>query len=311
MPDSFLARAERCELQLAQGPSLSLLEWPGDGPPALLHHANGFCAAQWAPVVEPLAGRFHCFAMDARGHGESPAPSLEGSFDWASLARDVEAVARRVLDRTGAGRLGLGLGHSFGGTLVLLAAARAPGLFERVLALDPVILPPGTGTAPPGRGGELAERARRRRAVWPDRAAARAWFAERELFASWTPRALDLYVEAGLRERPDGRVELACPGAVEAAVFAGSRAGADPWTELPGLETPARLVWASRGDFPRAGYERLVASMPGADIEDCEAGHLIPMECPERVVESVLRFAEETASPALREAAQPTGRAAS
>ena len=46
----------------------------------------------------------------------------------------------------------------------------------------------------------LVERARRRRNEWGSRAEAREWFGEKELFAGWDERALDLYVLDGLRD---------------------------------------------------------------------------------------------------------------
>ena len=52
------------------GVEIAILDWGGDGPLALLHHANGFSAAVWGPVAEHLRGRFRVVAVDARGHGQ-------------------------------------------------------------------------------------------------------------------------------------------------------------------------------------------------------------------------------------------------
>jgi pimeloyl-ACP methyl ester carboxylesterase len=274
------------------GIEIAVQDWGGDGPLALVHHANGFCAALWAPVAERLRGRFRIVAMDARGAGDSPEPPADVAdavaFSWDAMARDVRAVAEILLAETGRPRIGLGLGHSFGGTLVMAAEAAHPGLFERIVAVDPVT-PPPPGVGPPGRGGQLAEQARRRRSVWPSRAAAHAHFAGRPLFRSWTERALDLYVAEGLRDRPDGRVELKCSPRAEAGVFGGDGAF-DVFRTLAGLRPPVLLLWAARGNFPRPVYERLAASMADCRIEDVDAGHLIPMEDPEAVVRAVEGF---------------------
>lgn len=50
------------------------------------------------------------------------------------------------------------------------------------------------------------------------------------------------------------------------------------------------LLWASRGDFPRAMYEQLASAMPGARVHDIDAGHLVPMERPDLVLEAVERL---------------------
>lgn len=284
------------------GNEIALQDWGGDGPLALLHHANGFCAALWAPIAEPLRDRYHVVAMDARGAGDSPLPPVgegENPCAWDAMTDDLVGVAEILLAETGHERLGLGLGHSFGGTLTLLAEATRPGLFERIVAVDPVTPPPPEMLAslPPSKGLELAERAQRRRSVWPDRAAARAHFAERELFRSWTRQALDLYVAEGLRERADGQVELKCSPAVEAAVFGGTGT-LDVFGAVAGLQPPVLLLWARRGNFPRLAFERLAAGMTDARIEDVDAGHLIPMEAPDVVVAAIRRFSARDRRPA-------------
>jgi pimeloyl-ACP methyl ester carboxylesterase len=283
---------------------IALLDWGGEGPLALLHHANGFCAGMWEPLVETLRERFRVVAMDGRGHGDSSKPEGDEAYAWGRMVEDLVAVSERLLAESGQERIAQGLGHSFGGTLTLAAAAACPDRFERVAMLDPVILPPLLVRAEfPGRSSELAQRARRRRHHWASREEARAYLAERALFASWVPEALDLYVSEGLRESGKGGVELKCPGRVEAAVFDGAR-GFDIFEAARGLALPVRLFRATRGDFPRSIYEELVELLPGADIEDFDAGHLIPMECPAQAADAVLRFcdagSEEVAGPKTR-----------
>ena len=117
--------------------------------------------------------------------------------------------------------------------------------------------------------------------------AAREHFESRSLFAGWLPEALDLYLEYGLRQRADGRVELRCPPAVEAAVFSSS--GRLDVEDLARRATvPAIVLWAKGGSFPPAVYQRVFAAMPGARIVDVDCGHLIPMERPDLVVAAVL-----------------------
>jgi len=291
----------------ATGTEIALQDWGGDGPLALLHHANGFCAALWAPVAERLRDRFRVVAMDARGAGASPAPAgrpapgaagtaeAADPYAWRGMMHDVAGVARVLLEETGRTRIALGVGHSFGGTLVMAAEGALPGLFERIVAVDPVI-PTAAPVAPeagPAPGELLAERARKRRSVWPSRVEARAHFAGRALFHDWTERALDLYVAEGLRERPDGSVELKCSPEAEAGVFAGSH-GFDVLGALSGLRPPVLLLWARRGSFARTAYEQLAAGMADARIEDVDSGHLVPMEAPEVVVDAIDRFCART-----------------
>lgn len=279
------------------GVEIAVQDWGGDGPLALFHHANGFCAAMWAPIAEPLRTRFRIVAMDARGAGDSPNPPGHPSvaaYSWAEMAHDVHHLGDALLAETGEQQIALGVGHSFGGTLVMSAEAERPGLFGRIVAIDPVTPPPPALQASVGasRAPQLAEMARRRRSVWPSRQAAREHFASRELFGKWTERALALYVAEGLCDRSDGQVELRCSPDAEAGVFAG-HGDFDVFATVAGLAPPVLLLWAMHGNFPRQAYERLASTMANARIEDVDAGHLVPMETPERVLEWINRFVVE------------------
>lgn len=270
---------------------IALIDFGGDGPPLLAHHANGFCAALWAPVAERLRDRFHFVAMDARGHGDSGKPEDPAAYAWNEFVADAGAVADHLAEESGR-HVALGLGHSFGGTSILGAAAERPGRFANVVCVDPVIMP---SVVPPERlesSNELVEKTQRRRRHWPDRDTALEHLRSRSLFAGWTQRALELYVDEGMTRRADGSVELKCPPEIEAFVFGGPR-GLDIFTRVAGMTTPARLLWARRGNFPRALYEALVSGMDAGSIEDVDAGHLVTMEAPDLVVDAVLRFLDE------------------
>jgi pimeloyl-ACP methyl ester carboxylesterase len=276
------------------GIETALLDWSGDGPLALLHHANGFCAALWDLVAQPLRRHFRLIGFDARGHGDSTHPDAPDAYRWEAFGSDLAFVAETLATEQGRG-VALGLGHSFGGTAMLMAAAHRPQLFERLVLVDPVLHapPPADGELPPERRervGNLVENARRRRWVWPSRQAAREKWSDKALFANWLPEAFDLYLAEGLRDRPGGQVELKCRPETEAAIFLqGSRF--DPWPLGPRVRAPGLLLWATRGDFPRGIYEAYAARMPDARVRDADAGHLVPMERPDLVVREVLAFA--------------------
>ncbi len=273
-----------------RGVEIALLDWGGDGPLVLMHHANGFCAGTLGLVADALVPRFRVIGMDARGHGDSSQPEGPDAYRWDAFAGDLLAVAEVLAPEHG-GRVAVGLGHSFGGTSVLGAAARHPNLFERLVLVDPVIPPPPKSiAADPARRerlNRLIEGAQKRRSSWPSRAEARAHFAERSLFQNWLPAALDLYIEYGFRERPDGQLELKCPGFVEAAIFQASGL-LDVVALASRVTAPTKVLWATHGNFPRAVYESVFSAMPAARIVDVDAGHLVPMEAPELVVREVL-----------------------
>ena len=287
---ALLDRAHRRTLSLAErGIDVALLDWGGDGPLALLHHANGFCKGTWAEVADALRQRFRVVAMDARGHGDSSQPHGPHAYDWNRFAEDLVAVADALVAERGGAPIALGMGHSFGGTAMIGASARRPDLFARLLLVDPVVPPPPSANITPETVPhlrKLVDGARRRRGHWPSRAAARAYCHARKFFSSWRPTAIELYLLDGMRERPDGSLELKCPGAVEAAVF-GSGTTIDLFALAAQVTIPTDVLWAAHGYFPRALHAMLADTLRAGRLIEVPAGHLVPMEDPRLVVAAV------------------------
>ena len=289
------AHAERRRLRLPSGIEIALLDWGGDGPLALLHHANGFCAGLWGLVAERLRPHFRLVAMDARGHGESskPDPASAASYEWTRFGEDAGAVAHMLASELRAPSL-FGIGHSFGGTALMMASAADPALFRRLVLVDPVLPSPAffaNVLASPGsrENRDLAASARKRRQVFASRAEARDTWAGRAVFQRWDPRALDLYAEYGLVPHAGGGVELACPGEIEATIFDHARRF-DAWELATRVGVPALILCAERGNFGRAMYDQIAARMRDARVVDVPTGHLVPMERPDLVAEHALAF---------------------
>lgn len=104
-----------------------LLDLPGTEPPNVFLHGLGRSSLTLAHVaVEGALGESRSLLVDLLGHGLSDAPE-----DFAYTLDAHADVVVRVLDELGVARYRL-IGHSLGGAVAVLAAARAP---ERVAAL--------------------------------------------------------------------------------------------------------------------------------------------------------------------------------
>ncbi|MGD9763790.1 MAG: alpha/beta fold hydrolase [Candidatus Binatia bacterium] len=288
---ALLARATPRTLALPdRGVDIALLDWEGDGPLVLLHHANGFCKGIWALVAEDLSRDFRVVSMDARGHGDSSHPADLAAYRESTLAADVIAVAERLAAQHGA-PVALGIGHSLGGAMMLRAAAHRVDLFSRLLLVDPVIgvHEPEHSSEHPSATQRLVAGARKRRTHWPSRAAARAWCRERSFFSAWREEAIELYLLDGMAEAPDGSVTLKCPSAVEAEVFA-NVGTSDNFALGADVRAPTLILWAARGDFSRPRMEAVALTMAEAHVEPIDSGHLVPMENPELVSEAARRM---------------------
>ena len=100
----------------------------------LLVHGYGGDRNSWLFLQEPLAAKYRVYALDLPGHGTSAKDVGDGS---PGLLADAVVA---VLDALGATRAHL-VGHSMGGAVALVAAARDPA---RIASLT-LIAPSGFG----------------------------------------------------------------------------------------------------------------------------------------------------------------------
>ena len=263
-------------LHVGEPPISYQVERFGDGPTVVMVHATGFCKEVWAPVAAEAAtagAGFTAVMMDQRAHGESGAPPPP--FDWWDLGRDVLTV----LDAVQSGPV-VGLGHSSGAASLVMAELTSPGGFDSLVLIEPIILPP------PFRRAEhrLAQMARKRRASFGSRAEALRNFSTKSPFAAWDHRALDAYVEGGLKKTSEGGYVLRCSPDNEAEFYVGATAhGA--WRRLDELDLPLLVVTGELSDTHQPPFlDELLARLPRAQLVIVDdATHLVPMERPDVV----------------------------
>ena len=259
---------------------------PRDRPiDVVFSHANGFNARTYDSILAPLAAHLRILVLDQRGHGRSGLPPLPRDTDksWDDLADDLLAILGE-LDVRGA----VLAGHSMGGTVSLLAAARAPGRVKALALFDPVIMPPEPSARSRARelpDSPLVQGALRRRSVFPSQAAVIEAYTGRGAFRTWSPAMLADYVADGFRPTADGQVELACAPAWEASNFTAH--GHDPWAALAALDIPVRILRAEEGSTCRIeGHEARLAASGRVTVETIPGtSHFLPMERPDLVRE--------------------------
>ncbi|MDP8988287.1 MAG: alpha/beta hydrolase [Actinomycetota bacterium] len=266
------------------GVELAVHDLGGVGPPLLLAHPTGFHGRVFEPLAAALADRFRCWSYDARGHGDSGRPTRT-DYHWRDFGADVLAVVERLgLERPSA------MGHSQGGTALLLAEQARPGTFAGLYLYEPVAFPPDT-TAPSMDEHPLVVGALRRRAHFESVAAAHDHLAPKPGLRNLHPAALRAYVEHGFGPAPGGGVTLRCRREDEAQMYRQGRAH-DAFSHLAEVSCP---VTVARGAGDSAHHspelaERQVALLPAGRLEAFEGlGHLGPLEDPERVADSVRR----------------------
>ena len=263
-------------------------DWGGDGHPVLLAHPTGFHGLTWAPVAARLVARGRrVWSFDFRGHGDSDR-STDG-YQWSEFADDVMAVVRD-LDVAGESTL-LACGHSKGASALLLGEARAPGTFARLWCYEPIVFP-SEEPLQPQDDFPLSQGARRRRAVWPSRDEAFELYGSKPPLDVLDADALRAYVDYGLRDRPDGEVDLKCRPEDEAAIYAMGVANG-VYQRLRNVRCPTLVLCGEHTDaIPRSLGEMVVGRLPAGRLEVMPGvGHFGPMQDPDATVESMLRFA--------------------
>jgi esterase len=207
------------------GVDLHLRQWrrPG-GAPLLLLHSMAAHTHWWDWAAPLLAERHDVAALDFRGHGESDwAP--DGTYEFDGYVRD----AVSALDALGWSEA-MVIGHSLGGYVAALLAAREPA---RVSALVIADILTGWSEEMSARGRQQAERAASRLSSAAE-LAARFRFVPPETVA---PRErLEHLGVAGARERGPGVWEHAFDRRALA------HPPLDPWPFLPAVAAPTLVV---------------------------------------------------------------------
>ena len=111
------------DLTLSNGLPLRYYEWPGRGPNLVLLHPSSGYGRMWEWTADALGDRFHVFALDQRGHGDSGRP--DGDYSAEEYAQDLALF----FDQTGLDRA-IVAGQSLGGRVGMVFAATHPDRIE-------------------------------------------------------------------------------------------------------------------------------------------------------------------------------------
>ena len=114
-----------------RGMRFHFTEWgDADAPPVLLLHGGNQSAHSWDLVSLHLSDRFHVYALDQRGHGDTEW-SRELDYSMEAMAADALAfIADQELVRP------VIFGHSMGGRVTLQAVLEEPAVARALVIVD-------------------------------------------------------------------------------------------------------------------------------------------------------------------------------
>ncbi|MES2523324.1 MAG: alpha/beta fold hydrolase BchO [Gemmatimonadota bacterium] len=252
----------------------------GAGPVLLLVHGSGGSAHSWHHAITGLAAHCTTLAIDLPGHGFSNvAPAVDEAGDIYSL----EGMARgvRALLDTLQLQPALAAGHSAG--TAVLARMALDGLLPdcRLIGFNPALV------APPAAYVSLIAPLVGVVAESPLVAAGAAWLARKTGIIPGMLASTGTKLDAADR----ARYELLCarPAHCHAALSMMSRWDLPRLVRDAGKLTVAIDLYAGRGDrwVPFAPLAESVARIPAATLYPVDAGHLIPEERPDVVIDAV------------------------
>lgn len=260
--------------------TLQLHDLGGSGPPLLLCHATGLCGPVWQPVADVLGRHFRCVALDFRAHGRSTPPA-ERPLVWSGMADDVLAV----VDALSPGEPIAAVGHSMGGTSLVLAERRRPGTLARAWTFEPILFDRPSDHDRP-TPSDISRAARVRRATFASREEALARFKARLPLSRLDPRALRAYVDHGFEELTDGSVILRCRPEHEAEVFEYHHSGAR--SLVGGLAIPFLMAVGGDGRPPVQEVISAAADFPHLELARYDhLTHFGPLEDPDGVADDM------------------------
>lgn len=243
-------------------------------------HGNSFPASTYRVLFDNLRQRgFAVTAIEKFGHD----PKYPVTNNWPHL---VEQLADFARSQQGQGEPAFLVGHSLGGILSLMCAARHPELARGVVLIDSPVLggwrattlglakrTPLIGALSPGRISS------KRRNHWPSAQAALDNFQHKKAFAHWDPQVLRDYIAHGTHDA-DGQRVLSFDRDVETAIYNTLPDKLGSLLKRRPLKCPVAFIGGTHSQEMRQAGTELTQQVVKGRMMMLDGSHLIPMEKP-------------------------------
>lgn len=256
--------------------------------PIIFSHANSFPASTYRVLFEQLRTRgFSVSAVERYGHDAR----YPVSNNWPHLVQQLADFAAEQQQRTGVPAYLVG--HSLGGFLSVMAAARHPELARGVLLIDSPLIggwragalgmakqAQVVGAVSPGRIS------RARRNSWASTAEALEHFRRKKAFARWDPRMLQDYVTHGLQDQNGKRV-LSFDRAVETQIYNTLPHNLGRLLQAHPLQCPAAFIGGRDSVEMRQVGMAMTQRITQGRVMMLDGSHLFPMEQPQATAAAI------------------------
>ncbi len=251
-------------------------------------HANSFPASTYRVMFAELERRgFTVKAIEKFGHD----PRHPVTPNWPHLVDELYEFAEA--EGVKAGEPAWLVGHSLGGFLSTMCAARHPEMARGVLMLDSPLISGWKATAlavakRTALAGQLGPGAvsRKRRDRWDSVEDALDHLRHKKAFARWDPRVLQDYVKHGTRADGGHRV-LAFTREVETAIYNTLPHHLERLLARHPLKCPAAFIGGLHSRERELVGMALTEKVTKGRITLLEGSHLFPMERPEATAAAI------------------------
>lgn len=266
-------------------------DFGGTGKTIHLAHANAYPPGSYRQLIEPLLSKYKVLAIHQRPLWNNSNP--KDLRNWELLADDLI----RFFDQQKLSNI-IGMGHSMGGVVSIIAAIKRPDLFSKLILIDPVIFPKKislfTNLMPMWMRKNfipIAKLSAKRRDLWDNQQVVFDSFRTKKVFRSFSDTALWDFIKAGTKSNGQGKITLAYPKNWETQVYI---TAPSVLKQLKSLTIP---VLAIRGQYSNVITDEVWSQWQktqpnGTFLEYPNSGHLVPMEYPNELAKWILEKLE-------------------
>ncbi|MCW8451076.1 alpha/beta fold hydrolase [Legionella quinlivanii] len=248
-------------------------------------HGNGFPSPCYHQLLTALETRYDYCYVDRIGHDVRFPVTENWHYLVDQIAESVKENCRPPV---------IGVGHSLGGVLSLIAAIEHPELFSAVVMIDSPLL-----NRFKSRMVKLAKtiglidkvtpagRTRGRRQHWPDKQQLWDYLKTRALFSSFRDDCLNDYIKYGFSKDEEG-YSLRFDRDIEYSIF---RTIPHQFHQYEGkLKIPAFLIYGDQSDIVSQSDVSYMNKHYGIVSQKMKGTHMLPMENPELLAEQIFKL---------------------
>ena len=178
-----------------RGIRLCYVDWGGDGPTLLMFHGDMRTSRSWDAVSRRLTDDYRVIALDARGHGDSD--WTPRGYRFAERVKDLAAFCDALQMREV-----IGVAHSTGGVVMTLCAQKHPGMFSRLVLMEPMVVVDDRFHK------MVAGREHAERSAWKSREKLRDYLKQHPATSNWHTEVLRDVVAREAYRREDGLYDM-------------------------------------------------------------------------------------------------------